>query len=160
MRICITGTPGTGKSTIAEKLGKSLKLKVLNEKDFCLAEKIGRKSVNEKSGEFEVPIEKLEERLNKYLSEEKNVIIEGHMLCEIKGKFDLIVLLRAKPEEIEKRLEKRGYKEEKVQDNVFCERIEYCKKHCKENYDKAKILEIEDTKTIKETIDVIINTIK
>src|SRR3989344_6950 len=41
MRICITGTPGVGKTTIAKKLGQELGHKVLNEKEFSLREGIG-----------------------------------------------------------------------------------------------------------------------
>ncbi|HLC92783.1 MAG TPA: AAA family ATPase [archaeon] len=154
MRICITGTPGVGKTTIAKKLGQELGHKVLNEKEFSLREGIGEFDAAE--NELVVPIEKLESRLNKLLAKEKNIIVEGHMLCEIKGKFDFCVLLRLNPERLGARLELRGYRDEKVQDNVFCEGIDYCKKHAARNYAKAKIIELENRKTIKETTDSII----
>ena len=42
MRIIITGTPGTGKTAIAEILGRKIKHKALNEKDFCGKKRIGK----------------------------------------------------------------------------------------------------------------------
>ncbi len=168
MRICITGTPGVGKTTIAKKLGQALGYKVLNEKEFSIQEGIGEFDSSE--NELVVPLEKLESRLNKMLAKEKNIIVEGHMLCEIKGDFDFCVILRLghhppppssplsrrPPERLAARLELRGYRDEKVQDNVFCEGINYCKKHALRNYPKRKIIEIGNRKTIKETTDSII----
>lgn len=157
MRICITGTPGTGKTTIAKALGLALKCPVLNEREFALKEGIGE--FDPKENELVVPLEKLEASLNKMLGKQKSIIVEGHMLCEIKGKFDLVVLLRLNPERLAARLELRGYPEVKIQDNVFVEGIDYCKKHCIRNYGKGKIVEAENKQTIKETTALLINEI-
>ncbi len=86
----------------------------------------------------------------------QNIIVGGHWLCEIGGGFDLVVLLRLNPERLAARLELRGYRDEKVQDNVFCEGIDYCKKHAKRNYSARKIIEIENSKTIKEITVLIV----
>lgn len=158
MRICITGTPGVGKTAIAKRLGTALGMPVLNEKEFALSEGIGE--FDTATNELEVPLKKLEARLNKFLSKQKNVIVEGHLLCEIKGKFDLVVVLRCHPERLEYRLETRGYSAEKVQDNVFCEGIDYCRKHAVRNYRRSHIIEAENAKTIKDTTDLIISEIK
>ncbi len=162
MRICITGTPGVGKTAVAKRLSEHLKCKTINEKEFALKEGIGEFDAQE--NELVVPLEKLEKRLNIYLGKRKNTIIEGHLLCEIKGKFDLVVILRLNPRREEERLgyrlEQRGYGAEKVQDNVFCEGIDYCKKHCMRNYPKKRVFELENRKTIKDTTDLIIREIR
>ena len=154
MKLGITGTPGTGKTSISKKLAEHFKCKLLNEKEFALQERIGEFDTEE--NELVVPLEKLEEKLNKFIEKTKNIIIEGHLLCEIKANFDFLILLKCNPEILESRLEQRGYKAEKIQDNVFCEGIDYCKKHSKRNYSKEKIIEIESRKSLKETTDAII----
>lgn len=161
MQILITGTPGTGKSTVAKKLAKRLRLKCINEMDFALEKGIGRWSAS--SNELMVPLGKLKSEISKELKKrKKGVIFEGHMLCEIKLPVDLVVLLRVDPEVLESRLEgkKRKYSDEKILDNMFCEGIDYCRKHAGKRYPKSKVLEIRNEKNIKATMDAIINRVK
>ncbi len=158
MKLGITGTPGVGKTSVAKVLGEYYSLKVWNEREFSLKEGIGEFDTTE--NELVVPLEKLEKSIEKLLKKEKNVLIEGHMLCEIKAGFDYIIVMRCHPELLESRLDAKGYKAEKIQDNVFCEGIEYCKKHTLRNYPKAKIIEVESRKSIKETTNSIINEIE
>jgi len=155
MRIIITGTPGTGKSSVAKILGKQIKHMVLNEQQFALEKKIGKWDSDE--GELIIPLQQFARELNKLLAKEKNIILEGHLLCELRlPKADFVVLLTVKPEELEKRLHARGYNEVKVQENVFCEANDYCKKRVLRSYNKQKVLQVDAGKTIKEiTLDII-----
>ena len=158
MRIIITGSPGVGKTSVAKTLGKKLGCTVLNEKQFALEEKIGK--WNPEEDELVIPMEPFAKALNKLFTEKKKVIIEGHLLCELKTKADFVVLIRVHPEVLEGRLHLRNYSEEKVQDNVFCEGIDYCKKKVLRNYPEKKIIEVESGKSIKETLDRIIKELK
>lgn len=156
MRILITGSPGTGKTAVAKLLGKRLKCKVLNEHDFCMRKGIGKFE----HSELVVPLGKLQKALNAELKKHKNIIVEGHLLCEIRLKVDAAVLLRLHPELLEARLERRGYNAEKIQDNVFCEGIDYCRKHLHRNYSKEKIIEVPAHGTAKETANTIIKKLR
>ena len=137
MNIAISGTPGVGKTTFAKSIAKKLKLKVINEKDFALKEGIG--SFNEQN-ELEIPIDSFEKKANAFLKDHDNILLEGHTLCEMKIKVDKFILITLDPEKLQLRLELRDYSEEKIMDNLFCEGIEYCKKHAKRNYDKNLII--------------------
>lgn len=139
MRLLITGTPGCGKTTLAKKLSQKLKLKIINEKDFALQNKLGKFNDN---NELEIPVLAFEKKANTFLKKNDNVIFEGHVSCEAKLKVDFVILLKINPEDLQMRLEARNYSVEKIMDNVFCEGIEYCKKHVKKNYSKNKIIEI------------------
>ena len=126
MKILITGTPGCGKTTLAKGLAKKLKFECINEKDFALKNSIGE--FNEEN-ELEIPIKLFEKKMNNFLKTKKNIIIEGHTLCEMKLLVDLVILIKIDPEELQLRLEQRNYADLKIMDNVFCEGIEYCHKN-------------------------------
>ncbi len=137
MRIVITGTPGVGKSKLAKFLAKKLKLKLFNEKEIAIKFNIG----HFEEDELVIPIRKLEKKIKGILKKRKNVIIEGHMLCEMKLNVDLAIVITMDPEKLQEILEARGYGINKVLDNIFCEGIEYCKKHATRNYKNIIVLE-------------------
>ncbi len=148
MRIVITGTPGCGKTTLARSIGEKLNLKVVNEKDFALKNSIG--FFND-SNELEIPLKEFEKKANSFLAKEINIVFEGHVLCEMKLKADKVILIKIDPEELELRLEQRHYSIDKIMDNVFCEGIDYCKKHVMRNYSKKKIIFINSRQSAKST---------
>lgn len=152
MKLLITGTPGTGKSKAGAALAKLLGIKrVINEKEFALACGLGK--WDKETDELVVAPGKLATELNKELAKRSgnNIIIEGHILCEARLNVDVVIVLRTHPEILEARLEKRGYHAEKVQDNVFCEGIDYCKKHVLKRYAKKKVVELYVKGSAKET---------
>jgi len=158
MRIIITGSPGTGKTSAAKVLAKKMRCRVVNEKDFALEKGIGK--WDEKAKELVIPLPQFAKALNELLEKEKNIIIEGHLLCELKLNADFAVLIKVQPEELEQRLRKRGYSEEKVQDNVFCEANDYCQKALQRNFSNEKLLAVQSGKNLKETLDKIVKGLK
>jgi len=137
MRLAISGTPGSGKTTLSKALGKKLGFKVLNEKDFALKNRFG--AFNDQD-ELEIPLGEFEKKANAYLEKNDNVILEGHTLCEMKLNVDKFIIITIDPDKLQLRLELRKYSEEKIMDNIFCEGIEYCKKHAKRNYESKLII--------------------
>jgi len=158
MRIVLTGSPGVGKTSVAKLLGKRLASKVVNEKQFALEKGIGKWNTEE--DELVIPLKEFGQELGKLLNKEKNIVIEGHMVCELKLPADFIVVLRCHPEILEERLRQRHYGEEKIQDNVFCEGIDYCKKRVMRRYPAKKVVEAQAGKTIKETLRNILMGLK
>lgn len=156
MNILITGTPGTGKSSVSKIVAKHFKLKVINEKEFAKKKGIGKFDKKEK--ELQIPLKSLQKELNSTLAK-GNVLVEGHLLCEIKLKVDFAVLLWANPDTLLSRLLKRKYSAVKVFDNVFAEMNGYCKKQLHKNYPKSKIIEAESANNIKQTAQIIIREI-
>lgn len=158
MRIIITGSPGVGKTSAAKALAKRLKCRAVNEKEFALEKGIGK--WDEEQNELVIPLGEFAKRLEALFAKERNVVVEGHLLCELKIKADFFVLLRLNPVLLEERLHKRGYSEEKVQDNVFCEANDYCKKHAERNFSASRLIEVQSGKNLNETLDRIIKGLK
>lgn len=149
----VTGSPGTGKTTLARNLAKVLDMQVMNEKEFALKNSIG--NFNDEN-ELEIPVGEFEKKANLFLSKNQGFVFEGHVLCEMKLKVNKVVLLRVDPETLEMRLELRKYSPEKVMDNVFVEGIEYCKKHLLRNYKQDDIIEVQSKRTQKETLETVL----
>ena len=155
MRLLFTGSPGTGKTTLAKWLAKKLKYELINEKQFALEHKIGRFE----GEELVIPLKALQKKLKQHLKDRKNVVLEGHLLCEIKLPVDLVFVIKMHPEMLEGILEKRGYNVDKVQDNVFCEGIDYCLKHARRNY-KKKVVVVRNEQTFKAVKGSILEELK
>jgi len=116
MKICISGTPSTGKTIISKKLSERLKWKLVSINNIA-------KELNAYLGEDKkrnakiLDMKKIEEYL-KGIGD--NAIIEGHASHEIP--CDIVVVLRCNPGVLEKRLkEKYPKRPEKVKENVDAE---------------------------------------
>lgn len=155
MKLIITGTPGTGKSTLGKALAKKFKCRLVSEIAFVKRHGLGK--LDKASGELVVDTKKLEHALNLLLEKQKNVVVEGHLLCETRLKADLVIVLRQDPAALEKILAKRGYNDVKVLDNVFAERNGYCLMQAKKHYLHKKIVEVFVAKSIKETTSKILS---
>ncbi|MCK5024104.1 MAG: adenylate kinase family protein [Thermoplasmata archaeon] len=114
MFIILTGTPGTGKTTVAKTLAS-------RGYDTVTVEELAREHncLEEVDGELEVDVDKLAKAVSQ---PEKDTILEGHLAHFMPGRMNII--LRCHPETIRKRLEERGYDSEKVQENVEAEAID------------------------------------
>ncbi len=116
--LALTGTPGTGKTTVANLLRKRgytvFSLNELAERLECV--------IGEEEGCKIVDVEGLSKRLRDVLPRGFIVIVEGHLSHLLNP--DRIIVLRCNPLELKRRLEKRGWPEEKVLENVEAEIVD------------------------------------
>lgn len=159
--LIISGTPGTGKTTVSKNLLKYLKAKVISLNELAISEKLiinydkerETSVINEK--ELIRYVIKLIECYNKLDLE--YLIIESHFSDIVPQQYiDFVIILRCDPDELYIRLKERGYKMEKIRENVQSEILGNSANYFLNKQLEKTILEIDTT---KKNIKVITKTI-
>jgi broad-specificity NMP kinase len=159
MKIGITGTAATGKSTFASLIKKHMPdFSIIELNDVAAEHDLF--SGTDKFGTKIVMIEKLTTEINKMLKvkEEENIAIVGHLLPELKIRLDAVFVVRASLEELINREEKRGYQFEKIKENIISEALDYC--GVNSTHISEHVYEIESDEEIERALKFIGNGIK
>ena len=169
MVIFISGTPCTGKTTVASSLNDYLSLNGFNSKlikvnDFSFENDLVLGEDPEKLYKV-IDIDKLNQCLNEEIKSFKSslkgngetsvLIVEGHLshLCE---GADKMIVLRLNPSILKERLEERSYSPSKIQENLEAEALAVCSAEAYEIYgDNANEIDASD-KSIEEIRNLIL----
>ncbi len=143
MKILITGTPGTGKTTNGRKLAQRLGIPYINVTTLINSHP---EFVDSYEGKVRIIKPEIKEWLEKNLP--KDYVIDSHLI-EYMPKVDVIVILRCEPNELYKRLKERNYSQNKIKDNIEVEILDYFTQKTK----KKKVIEIDTSQ--KESEDVV-----
>jgi adenylate kinase len=152
MRIVITGTPGTGKSTIAPLLAKELNLQPISIRDIVLHHKLLEKNRL-------VDIHRLSRVLHRVLVGD-NYLVEGHLACEIPIKADFVFVLRTNPSVLKKRMLKRRYGKSKTEQNMIAEFLDYCTVLANRNYNKPPLEVDTSRRSPSQCVTLMVSAIK
>lgn len=155
--IVISGTPGCGKTSVSKKLAERLNAKIIPLNKLAISKTLSpeyddnRETYIVDTNEF-LPLLKNEiERIQK-----KNpdfIIIEGHFSDIVPERYiNFVFILRCDPDELYKRLEKKGYKLQKIRENVQAEILGNCVNYFIEKGIKMPLFEIDTTNKNIETI--------
>lgn len=127
--VFITGTPCTGKTTIATRLnGRVIKINDLARSHGFIM------GVDENKGYDIIDIEKLSEYVDEMAHKSGELLIfEGHVTHLLDG-ADKVIVLRVRPEILRERLEGRNYSESKVRENLEAEALGVCSFESVERY--------------------------
>ena len=153
--IILTGSPGTGKTTIAKLLSKKLKYKYIDVNKLIKEKKLKEKYIK-KLDTYEVNTDKLTDELIKIIKKSKGVVIDSHLSHYIPKKYvNLCIVCKCSLKELKKRLEKRKYSKIKVNENLDSEIFDVCFIEAKEK--KHNIITVDTT---VEKLNKIIKAIK
>ena len=122
--IFISGTPCTGKTTISEELSQKLGWKLVKVNDLAISNGLVL-GIDDDKGYKIIDIDALNETLSDIILESDNLIVEGHLSHLCSG-ADKLIILRCRPEILEKRLALRDYSEAKIHENLEAEALGVC----------------------------------
>ncbi|HLC60489.1 MAG TPA: AAA family ATPase [Candidatus Nanoarchaeia archaeon] len=157
--IVVTGTPGTGKTTLSKLLGKKLNFYYLDVNNFIskhkLSEGYDRKmqtkiiDVNKLNDKLinEIKLIQKSNKTNKYgkFKQLKGIIIDSHLSHYLPRKYaDFCIVAKCGIKELNKRLNRKKFHQSKIKENIEAEIFDVCLNEAKQR--KHKIITIDTTK--------------
>jgi adenylate kinase len=136
MRVAVTGTPGTGKTTATEHLETNLDIVHLND----VVEDEGLYTEVDEARDSKVADL---EAVREWLDGRDDVLVESHLahLLDV----DRVVVLRCAPGELERRLVERGEPTEKAEENAESEALDVILSESVRIHGEGSVYEIDST---------------
>jgi adenylate kinase len=142
MRVAVTGTPGTGKTTATDLLGDEVSLEpplevvhlneVIREADLV-------ESVDEERESLVADLDAVRE----HLAGGDDLLVESHLAHHLN--VDRVIVLRAHPEAIAERLRERGETEGSVAENAESEALDVVLSAAVDRHGTDSVYEIDTT---------------
>jgi adenylate kinase len=142
MWVALTGTPGTGKTTVATLLRRKgytvVDLNRLAIREGFVA------GVDKKRHCKLIDIQKINAYIQKHFNRSDLVFFEGHTTHLLKA-MDRIIILRCHPTKLYKHLLKKRWGTEKIQENIEAELLDIILCEAVETHPKNTVFEIDTT---------------
>ncbi|MBN2599420.1 MAG: adenylate kinase family protein [Candidatus Thermoplasmatota archaeon] len=153
MRVALTGTPGTGKTSVATALETQgfavISLFTYAKENHCIG------GVDRKRGSQLIDIEKLDKAIQKNIPSDSLVFFEGH-IAHLLQTMEKVILLRCHPKELRKRLQKKKWNAEKIKENLQAEIVDIILCEAVGKHPSKNIFEVDTTKkTVADVVSVI-----
>lgn len=153
----LTGTPGTGKSTLADRLEREgffiLRINDVVEEQGLWSKKENGSKVADLRGLKRALVSIA--RKNKG----KRIVVEGHLACEFSLPADFCVVLRSDPRVLLKRMNGRKYGKEKISENLQSEVLDYCTQLSEKNY-SCPVYEIDSSSSVSKSMKSLFRLVK
>lgn len=142
--IIVTGTPCTGKTTVAKKLAEKKHAVYVDVNEVIKKEKL-KEGYDKKRKSAIIDTDKLNKILIGIIKEAKkkgiSLVIDSHLSHYLPKKWiDLCIVTKTNLKKLKQRLKKRGYHQQKIQENLECEIFDVCLTEAQEARHKIKVL--------------------
>jgi adenylate kinase len=136
-RVAVTGTPGTGKTTVTDLVSDRVAVDVIHLNDAIRDEGLYSER-DETRDSLVADFDAVRETLGDWSG-----ILESHLAHHFEA--DAVVVLRCAPDELTDRLESRGENEAKVRENVESEALDIVLSESVRNVGEEAVYEIDTT---------------
>ena len=160
--ILISGTPGTGETTIAQLLKEKITAKHINLTEIAIKNNFILETDEERQTKV-VDIEKLISFIINLINNiPDDIIIEGHYADIIPDSYtSILIILRTEPHVLEQRLKEKHFVLSKIRENLQSEILGSCTSSALETHNQDKIYEVDNTSaSIQEVLEIIITLIE
>ena len=156
--IFISGTPCTGKTTVSEVLASKLNCRLIKINDLAIDNGFVL-GIDDEKGYKVIDIDALDNKVNEIIeSSDEMLVFEGHLAHLCNGATKVIVL-RVRPEILQKRLEARDYSDSKIRENLEAEALGVCTAEAYDIYGE-NVCEVDVTDlTVEEIVDLLVDVI-
>lgn len=152
MKISITGTPGTGKTSVSKKLSENLSLDYVSVNDLA-RERDCIEGVDDRRDSEIIDIE----CLKKVVLDLEDCVLDGHLSHFLDSGY--VFVLRCEPGELRSRLEEKGWNSSKVKENVDAEVLGVIDSESREENDKVYSVDTTD-RSVEEAVEYIVDVIE
>jgi adenylate kinase len=154
MIIAVSGTPGTGKTTVAKALAKALGYSYVDVKKLIEDRKLGL-GYDRKRQCLVVDPKKVNKSLIEVIGN-KDSVVDSHLSHYLpKEHVGLCIITTCKLGELGKRLKKRGYSKGKIRENLDAEIFEVCRCEAAESGHELLVIDTTKGHNIKKIIPFI-----
>ena len=136
MRVAVTGTPGTGKTTATDRLDTDLDVVHLN--DVIKAEGFST-GVDEDRGSLVADVDAVEG----WLEGRDDIVFESHLAHHFPA--ERVIVLRAHPDAVVERLRERGDSDAKAYENAEAEALDVVLSEAVDRHGREAVYEIDTT---------------
>ena len=143
MRVAISGTPGTGKTTACERLETALDVVALND---LIREEGLTTGTDEKRDSLVADLDRIADRF----ADRDDVVVESHLAHHLDA--DRVVVLRCEPETLKQRLLDRGESEPKAAENAEAEALDVILSEAVDRHGLGSVYEIDTTERTPESV--------